>query len=275
MNFNKTYSPIAQKVINILTTQAGQVMSACDPLYDSFISKVLHRLFHKFQLKQDNCSFSSTKQISTFRRYCNLSIFTGGCAKDQTDSFFNVPHVDKGDKFFNDFQNEALSVMNESLHNYGGKTSHQRQQLEYLQKLFETGNGSFSLPTTCGYQMVQTSNNYNITPNDMKSYFCMSGLGYSVHLDNNLYHYFFGNTFTHCTPISVSVKNGIVRTYSGDVNVVGWGASSSPRKAMYRALYDPVRDGLPIQRLTQSAFNEWISGVPEAAINNYNTQSNG
>jgi hypothetical protein len=44
---------------------------------------------------------------------------------------------------------------------------------------------------------------------------------------------------------------------------------------MYRALYDPVRDGLPIQRLTQSAFNEWISGVPDAAINNYNTQSNG
>jgi hypothetical protein len=27
--------------------------------------------------------------------------------------------------------------------------------------------------------------------------------------------------------------------------------------------------------LTQSAFNEWISGVPDAAINNYNTQSNG
>jgi len=66
MNFNKTYSPIAQKVINILTTQAGQVMSACDPLYDSFISKVLHQLFHKFQMKQGNCSFSSTKQISTF-----------------------------------------------------------------------------------------------------------------------------------------------------------------------------------------------------------------
>jgi hypothetical protein len=44
---------------------------------------------------------------------------------------------------------------------------------------------------------------------------------------------------------------------------------------MYKALYDPVRDGLPIQRMTQSAFNEWISGIPEAVVNSYSNQSNG
>ena len=165
--------------------------------------------------------------IVSHRRMCNWSIVTSGSSSSKCYSFANSPHVDTNDMMSKNFQEVALNVLhdlNNQTHDNDCVTS---KELEYLSRLYYLCNG-FCLPTTCGYKVVKSmSESSDVEEKHLESYFCLLGLGVSVKLTSNLYHYFLGGCFSHCTPVTVSVKDGIVRTYSRGINVFAWGGGGN------------------------------------------------
>ena len=123
-----------------------------------------------------------------------------------------------------------------------------------------------SLPTTCGYQFVKCGDSLDapIEERNMRSYFAMPGLNVSVKLASNVYHFFYGSMFSHCTPITVAVKDGIVLTHSDDMKVVGWGSGSGKRRQIYEKYYRASQDGQVVTRWTRAAWNFWLENHPEA-----------
>lgn len=219
-NGNITYCPIANKICNSLTQQAGGVMAASNALLDRFILTVLQRLYPNID----------SEQLASHRRYCSLSIFTAG--SQQCDSFANSPHVDDNDSFEKTFQTEALVLINEirSLYAYDENVMNDLKYIEILAGY----RGGFCVPTTCGYSIVsmQSQEEASILSS---SEFAMIGLGVSVKLVSNSYHYFMAPLFTHCTPVSLTIhKSGYVSLYSGKYNVVGWGGSQSSTQSNYK-----------------------------------------
>jgi hypothetical protein len=105
---NVTYSPLANKIFNLLTTQAGSVMAASNSLLDKFYGVVLSRLYADID-SNDLCSH---------RRCCSLSIFTAGSKKFRCDGFANTPHIDKKDVFEQNFQREARWLLQELRETY-------------------------------------------------------------------------------------------------------------------------------------------------------------
>ena len=144
-----TYSPIANKIFNLLTTQAGGVMTACNALLDRFIHVVLARLYPKIQ----------SDDRSSHRRYCSLSIFTAGCRKMLCDGFANTPHTDKKDVFQHNFQKEARNLLNELREMFHNDDT-VLKELQYLERFTMFPSG-FCVPTTCGYSILDTDEDDN------------------------------------------------------------------------------------------------------------------
>jgi hypothetical protein len=216
-----TYAPIVNKVLNSLTQQAGCVMGATNNLLDRFYFTVLKNIYP--DILNDS--------LVTFRRHCSLSIFTAGTAAGRCDSLFNTPHTDNMDIMDKQFQEEATKLLCELKEEYSCY-SDVMQDVKYLE-LLSYVTGGFSVPTTCGYSFVevdkQTSERDRVCAD-----FALLGLGVAVELCPKSYHYFFGSAFSHCTPVSLVVKDsGIIKSYTGKHNIVGWGGSASNNDNVY------------------------------------------
>jgi len=189
------------------------------------------------------------EELQTFRRFCNLTIFTSGTSASETDSFCNVPHIDKNDVFFKEFQNAAKELVFElrSSHAEDYEISRDINYLEELARLC----GGYAVPTTCGYSIIQQPG----TTDELHSYFAMIGLGVAIKICNQSYHYFHGPSFLHCTPAAICINdNKQIVTYSnGNNNVVGWGGAQSVRREVYNRYSGP-----PVPRLFPAAFYHWL-----------------
>jgi hypothetical protein len=221
-----TYCPIANKICNVLTQQAGGVMSACNPLLDRFILTVLHRLYPNID----------SDELSSHRRYCSLSIFTAGSRKAQCDGFANTPHFDKKDIFEKKFQNEAALLLSELKSMYNSNSA-VMGELNYLETLSSFHRG-FCVPTTCGYSIIPPNEGTSDVRNShisIVSDFAMIGLGVSVTIIPKSYHYFMASLFTHCTPVPLFINDyEYVTMYSGQYNVVGWGGGKADTDNTYK-----------------------------------------
>lgn len=230
---------MVNKILNRLTKQAANVMVSSNKVLDRFLLEVLLKLYPN----------ASPDELHTFRRFCNLSIFTSGTETIKTDSFFNKPHVDKNDVFFKEFQKAAQDVLDYM------KVKHADDDLvlrdiSYLEKLAIICGG-FSVPTTCGYSILKCSE----SDKSVHSYFAMLGLGVAVKICHKSYHYFFGSSFRHCTPAAITIDSkGMIASYSnGDVNIVGWGGAQSVRRQVYNQFNGPA-----VPRLFPAAFYNWL-----------------
>ena len=222
-----TYCPIANKICNVLTQQAGGIMTACNSLLDRFFATVLSRLYPNI----------ASDELASHRRYCSLSIFTAGSSKAQCDGFANTPHMDKKDIFEAKFQTEAALLLSELRSLYSSDSSVMRA-LNYLQTLSSFHRG-FCVPTTCGYSIVPANDLDSALTNGNVSIitdFALIGLGISVKISSKSYHYFLASLFTHCTPVPLHInhESGHVSMHSGQYNVVGWGGGKAETDNTYR-----------------------------------------
>ncbi len=177
-------------------------------------------------VRQQNQPLGKNNIIS-HRRMCNWSIVTSGSSSSKCYSFANSPHVDTNDKMSKKFQKVALDVLADLKNQTDENDCVTKKELEYLSRLYDTCNG-FCLPTTCGYKVIKSMSELSdVEEKHLESYFCLLGLGVSVKLTSNLYHYFLGGCFSHCTPVTVSIKDGIVRTYTRGINVFAWGGGGN------------------------------------------------
>ena len=223
-------------------------MVASNKLLDRFFLKVLQRLHPR----------ADATDLSSSRRFCKLSIFTTKNTSNKTDSFFNSPHIDKMDVLFQDFQVAAKELLME-LYRSNPDDEEVLKDIAYLQDLSYLCGG-FSVPTTCGYDILHKE---ETSSDNVHAHFAMIGLGVTIKVCPHCYHYFFGSSFTHCTPAAISVNsNHFVSTFSdGDNHVIGWGGASSYR----REIYDRF-DGPPVPRMFPALFLNWILNAnnPEA-----------
>jgi hypothetical protein len=112
-----------------------------------------------------------------------------------------------------------------------------KENIRYYFRLFNLGKKKcLPLPTSCGYQILNREK--ELTGNTDVEYvqefddetfvsFALIGLGLTIRIRSGLYHYFFASTFTHCTPLVVTVRNERVYMSTKHLNTIGWGASSS------------------------------------------------
>jgi hypothetical protein len=215
-----TYCPLANKICNALTQQAGAVMTASNALLDRFMHIVLARLHQDIDVSD----------FTSHRRYCSLSILTAGSYSSKCDGFANTPHVDRNDSLEKAIQNEAIILINELKRLYHNDAQ-VLKELKYLELLSRYPKG-FCVPTTCGYTFVSTNESESVKSS---SDFAMIGLGVSVQIVPGSYHYFMAPLFTHCTPVPVSMyKNDLISVFSESYNVVGWGASQSVKSNNYK-----------------------------------------
>ncbi len=269
--FESTYLPIVQKFINQLTSQAVQVMTTTDRSYERF----LHRVF--LSMHKNSATDKSEEEIEkngnlfmSSRRLCNWSIVTAGNHASKLDGFANCPHKDKGDKFFSTFQTAALSLLDTEMKKY--KSAYEiTKQLNYYKRMYDVGKG-FALPTTCGYKILEVpSFNPQMKESDLHGHFLSIGLGVSVRLRSNIYHYFYGSIFSHCTAIPITVKDSRVTMFTGDLNVFAWGASGSGRRQIYERRYDETRKNKQQRQIDQQYLKSRIVSLPKTvAINSDN-----
>ena len=233
------YFPVLNKILNRLTKQAANVMVACNKSLDRFYFKVLKKLYPD----------ASDDDLFSFRRFVNLSIYTSGNASDRTDTFFNTPHSDKTDVLFKEFQIAAHELLSE-LRLKTPNDPKLESDIQYLERL-ASACGGFAVPTVCGYDIVKS----NTCSNESMAHFAQLGLGVTVQLCPQIYHLFFGSSYTHCTPMALSTQSdGKVTVFSNsDVNVVGWGGG----KSVHRQVYDQF-GGPPVHSLFAPAFRRWL-----------------
>ena len=80
-------------------------------------------------------------------------------------------------------------------------------EITYLKNAYEMCGG-FSDPTTCGYSLVNMFEDSECPRgmDEVHSHFAMIGLKVSFKIcPIGVYHYFFGSSFTHCTPVTVTL----------------------------------------------------------------------
>ena len=118
------------------------MMVSCNKVLDRFYFKVLKKLYPKV----------ASDDLSTFHRFCNLSIFTSGNTNDCTDSFLNTPHNDTTDVLFKKFQRTAQELLGD-LRKKDPENHCLDVDIDYLERL-SVACGGFAVPTTCGYDFV-------------------------------------------------------------------------------------------------------------------------
>lgn len=237
--FKDTYNPILQSFINELTSQASAMFPLCDRFYNKFILMVRNLLQSTILNNELSKNMPQDKQLHRGPQ-CVLSILTMGKTSTNTriDGFINHPHVDR-DIFFKTFQETAMKILKEWIET--NISLDMKKNILYIQRLHDIGHrASFPLPTSCGYQIVD---NHKVSEHKISTVieesdsfisFALIGLGVTIRIRSNLYHYFYASIVSHCTPVPVTVKNGMVYTYTGLFNIVGWGASSAPSSSSFK-----------------------------------------
>ena len=209
-----TFFPVLNKVLNEFTNQASCVMISSNHLYDRFLHAVMCKLFPGDDSK------------ATFRRFCGLSILTLGNASCSTDSFFNSPHVDTTDRWRKEVQEAAKSLLSEWRTTHSGNKD-VLDGIRYLEDMAGLSGGYFSVPTTCGYNIICNSEVDLQKEHQINAHFVMLGLGVSVRIRSGCYHYFHASHFNHCTAIPVTVRRAkMAKAYAGLFNIIGWGGAS-------------------------------------------------
>ena len=237
-SFNDTYNPLLQTFINRLTTQAGLMFSHADRFYNRFLIEVSKRM--KESLYSDHHGIDQQRGSEFDHRgpLCVLSILTMGKKNKHSklDGFINQPHLDVGDDVFRDLRDIGHALMLSWLKEDEMAES-MKENIRYYFRLFNLGKKKcLPLPTSCGYQILNREK--ELTGNTDVEYvqefddetfvsFALIGLGLTIRIRSGLYHYFFGSTFTHCTPLVVTVRNERVYMSTKHLNTIGWGASSS------------------------------------------------
>jgi hypothetical protein len=212
--WNQTYGSIHNKTFNILTKQAAEFSQYANPLIDGLLINVRRSLGNL------------DKKNIPLRRNCAISVCSFGDEQDKTDGFSNTAHVDVRDKFGKDVQLEIKKIIDNldrkatvyALKNNSKLT----EELAYLRELIELGDGDIGSPTVIGYDIVDSGR--GTVDSTMNADFVMVGLGVSVRLTPQLYHYFFGNIFVHGTALPItSYEDGKISTFAKKHNVFAWG----------------------------------------------------
>ena len=236
-HFNPTYEPICQKIVRQLTDQAAKVMILSDHTYDRLLHKVFEIAYgseceinlslHGKKRKHNSNPCSIGNFFNTHRRLCNYSILTNGSKSSKCYSFINETHVDDGDKL-NAEESNAFCALVHQINEEASSYPKAKKQLKYYQKMQNTFS-SLPVPTTCGYKIICNNESDVSEEEEIISLFALVGLGISVRIRSNLYHHFYGSTFSHCTPATLKVKDGHVFLYGDDFKVFAWGAGSKTR----------------------------------------------
>ena len=235
--YDATYEPITQKITRALTSQAALVMKHCDHTYDRLVHKIYQETYedivnsplcsNESREKKRKVDCSDGNYFQSLRRFCNYSIVTAGSIHQKCYGFCNQIHVDK-----NDFLEGDLSVV--------GRNVIKRLEDKYIDHLKVLDNlnyykehintfGRIPVPTTCGYKILYNPDHSKETYS-IVAFFALVGLGISVELKSDIYHYFLGSTFTHCTTVPLKLTNdGKVFIYGDEFNIFAWGAGSSSR----------------------------------------------
>lgn len=245
--FKDTYNPLLQSVVNSLTTQASYMFPLCDRLYNLFLLESRNRMQYNVRedLKKKTIPSDNNPQNIHAHRgpLCVLSILTMGkkSTNSRIDGFTNHPHIDH-DIFCKEFQGVANTILNEWIEL--SALPSMTKNLHYIKRLHDIGHKqSFPLPTSCGYRIVENTERTSSSTNpskfefdESKSFisFALIGLGTTIRIRSNLYHFFYASIVSHCTPVPVTVMNDRVYTFTGLFDVVGWGASSVPSTSTFR-----------------------------------------
>lgn len=248
-NVNDTFMPALMKMFNKYSQQATDVMMSCNRLLDRFY----YMIFRSFDPRG--------KESDTVgnNRFCRLTIWTSGNHQDNVDGFSNNIHVDN-DFFQQVFQESALWLLSQ-LEDENLFAAH--DDIQYLRTLLELGNGRFQSLTVCGYDIVSAvkdNNNQammNIDEWQTFAFFALLGLGVSVKV-SHCYHSFMAGIVSHCTPTPISIACDIVSTFTGDVNIVGWGGGGNEER---RTFYED-HGGHPVPIVSQRFFESWLRTVP-------------
>ena len=241
-----TFLPALEKMFNKYSKQAVDVMINANRLLDRFYYLIWRGLSPEEQLGDTLGN----------NRFCRLTIWTSGNARDMVDGFSNNVHVDD-DKFHNVVQ-EAASWLLKRMEELA---IFEENDIAYLRSLKITSNGKFQSPTVCGYDIVKRRTSSEMSGEDtwqVFPYFALVGLRISIKICRS-YHSFMAASVSHCTPTPISICNDIVTTYTGgEVQIVGWGGGGNEER---RRFYEQ-HGGVPVPRLTQRFFLAWLRTVP-------------
>ena len=190
--WDMTLMPVIQKVVNNLTKHAADHGVKCDR-------------------KMNNLLFAlNTGYRSRMRRHCRVSIIT--CGSNKSIGFGCTNHVDKQDKCSQELQEKVHEVT---------LSTKKTRNFKTVMELIGVG-----VPTTCGYKLI-VDKEMDVGEKYVVAYFIMSGFGCCVRIHSELYHFFYGYTFSHSTAIPVVVDGDEVLYYDAGVNVFAWGAAGS------------------------------------------------
>lgn len=234
-SYNATYEPVIRKKVKSLTIQAVNIMTMADRTYDRIIHKVHEVTLNKCdnelivgqpnvekKRKQEHNNNRLGRQFIGDRRLCNWSLVTAG-QSNVSYSFINQIHVDSKDIFNKNVQEKALQTLRELNKRYQKNNKLCSEILYYLDHVEKLGG--LSIPTTCGYKIIENKNFELDGKPRIMSFFSLTGLGVSIEISSDVYHYFYGGLYSHCTPATIAIKNGKVYLHGDDFNVFAWGAS--------------------------------------------------
>ena len=142
-------------------------------------------------------------------------------------SFLNEAHLDSADKLSTE-ESDAFKMLANQIRAEDPSYPKALNELKYYENMQQTFS-HMPIPTTCGYKIMKFQKEENCAEEEIISFFALVGLGISVRIRSNLYHHFYGSTFSHCTPATLKVKDGHVFLYGDDFKVFAWGAGSKTR----------------------------------------------
>ena len=220
---DSTYVPVAVKIMNMCSKQAGDVMERMDPVLDLFISHVWSILE-----QQSNVSLDPDLMKLSFRRHCKASILTCGNDIDKSNGFFNELHRD-GDNLCTEFQVASKIVLDQWESEFG-----MIKEISYLKDLAILNNG-IATPSVIGYDIIPGSKK-PMHGEELWAEFLFYPLSISIRIRPKFFHYFQACSASHCTPIPVTVRSShqswilnTMRINADIFNIVGWGVGGTKK----------------------------------------------
>ena len=198
--WNYSKMPIIQKIFNILTTHAGHHAMNCDKQMDKLLI------------------VATGKVLCDIRRHCRVSILT--CGNNKVLGFGCTDHTDMLDRKNGNIQSHLVKKLKEYylVNNKKAIIDNIWQNAEKLISTFGIGTS-----TTCGYLVHVDDDIRRGEHIEVMAFFVLSGLQSCLRLKSNLYHFFYGYTFSHLTSIPVMVMNEIVYYNHDSLKILAWG----------------------------------------------------
>jgi hypothetical protein len=159
--------------------------------------------------------------------------------KDPALGFFNSPHKDQCDRVSTD---QELFFLNQV-----GENSFAREKAKNIMDTIHIG-----LPTTCGYNLIGSTNGYNPL--------VMFGvMGFAVPIQHQSVHHFFGWSFMHYTAVPMLVQKNKVRVSNLESKhpqeptffVGAWGCFGGSKEARARMAAKKAEEAKKAEQVNQ------------------------